>query len=185
MYETGSLVEDLGKRFTSQWARVAVLAELYVLQLLAQLGSGHQIESWRGGVNFGLEEAQDDVAAGLGHGSGGEIADQAAVAGFGLVGDNGIDHQVGLLFGLAGGGTAETGKEVGSDTSGDEGLQQESSSDSNGGTGWGHEQGGGGRAGSEGGEAEGGAAADGGGSEGSQDGADAVHSAAQDGQTEK
>jgi len=85
------LVEDLGDVDVAQGATVTDLADLSVLDGLAELGSAGVLELGGGDVGLLVEQGQDLVV--VGDGAGGQVADEPAVAlgGLGVVqGDEGV-----------------------------------------------------------------------------------------------
>jgi len=179
-----SSAKDLGDLGTGQWARESVLASLGVLDLLANKGGGLEVKSGRGGIHGLVEEVQDDVTGGLGQGAGGKVADQTPVALLGLVGHDGSDHQVGLLFVVDLDGEALPAAKVVSESSQGGGLQEEGATQTNNDTRWWDEDGGSGGSAqsSEGsGNAGSSAGANGGGGQCAQDGVGGVQDGGQGG----
>jgi len=164
------LVEDLGQLGAGQGAGEPVLAELGVLDVLADLGGGGEVEAGAGHVDGLLEEGQDDVAGGLGQGSGGQVADQTPVALLGLVGHDGGDHEVGLLLRhTLDGETLLAEGEVSAEGAKGSSLQEEATAKQHGSTSGGDESSGGGR-GTQTSEGQGQAGADSLSGDGAQDG---------------
>ena len=175
------LVEDLGQLLGWEWAGEPVLAELGVLDLLADLGGGGEVEPGAGDVDGLLEEGEDDVV-GV---SGGQVADQPPVALLGLVGHDGGDGEVGGLLGdgVLDGETLPPEADVSSEGGQGDGLEGDASTNGQGGAGGGEEGGGSGGS-SQTGEGQGQAGADGLTGDGAEDGGGGGGGDGADGQSE-
>jgi len=73
-------VEQLEDLLAAEWARVPQLTTLHALQGLANLSSDSKVILGGGGRGLSDEAGQDDVILGLWLGSGGQVADETAVA---------------------------------------------------------------------------------------------------------
>lgn len=165
---------------SAQWAAVTKLARLGVLDGLANSGGGGEIEF--GGFDGGglVEEGQDDVVLGLGHGTGGQVADQTAVALSGFRLSDGGESEVVIERGRP--PEAASGDGVGSQTGDGQAFEGDSTTEE-GSTGGGEEEGGS-RAGSQSssGDSKTGSGTDG--ADSAENGAGAAHGASTESQTE-
>jgi len=95
------LVDELEDLLSLEWAGVPDLASINVLQGLADLGGGVEVKLGGGDVGLlAVKQLDDDVVLRLGHLSGGQVADEATVAGLGLsLGNEGEGQTVGLVRG--------------------------------------------------------------------------------------
>ena len=168
----GKFFKNLSKKLSDvlggQGAAVSDLAQLGVLDHLADLGGGGEVKLGGNGGNLGVEKGQDLV--GVGDGTGSHVADQPAVAlggfGVGQDGEGGVLAAFGVTAASAGDGGAE-----------DESLEEgHASQEGEGGGGGGREgHGGAGSGGGSGADDEGAGGHVGEGHEGKRSGEDGVH----------
>jgi len=124
------LVEELLDVASGQGAAVSDLAQLDVLDQLSELGSGGEFELGRFNGGLLVEQAEDDIIVRFGHGAGGQVADQAAVALSGLGVGN---HEESGVIILKGGTTRTARSSDGQSADGQTLDEEKTTSDSEGG----------------------------------------------------
>jgi hypothetical protein len=96
---TNFLGEELLDVIGAQGAAITDLAQLGVLDHLADLGGGGELELGRLDGDIVIEEGQDDIILTPGLGSGGQVADQTAVALSGFRGQQNGEGGISLILG--------------------------------------------------------------------------------------